>query len=102
MAGSRMLQISTGPAHGWEVDFQATDSILLNGQSFAWDLAVLGDGRYHVLHHGKSYNAELVTADYATKTFVLKVNGQRIELQAKDRFDQLLDRMGLSNATVAK
>ncbi|RZK31635.1 MAG: biotin/lipoyl-binding protein, partial [Hymenobacter sp.] len=51
---------------------------------------------------GKSYNAEVVSADYATKTFVLKLNGQRIELQAKDRFDRLLDQMGLSNATAAK
>jgi len=102
MAGSCMLQISTGPAHGWEVDFQATDSILINGQPFTWDITALGDGRYHVLHHGKSYNAELVSADYATKTFVLKLNGQRIELQAKDRFDRLLDQMGLSNATATK
>ncbi|RZJ57751.1 MAG: biotin/lipoyl-binding protein [Hymenobacter sp.] len=97
-----MLQISAGPAHGWEVDFQAADSLLLNGQPFAWDLAVLGEDRYHVLHHGKSYNAELVSADYATKTFVLKINGQHIELQAKDRFDRLLEKMGLSNATAAK
>ncbi len=102
MAGSRMLQISTGPAHGWEVDFQATNLILLNGQPFAWDIVALGEGRYHVLHHGKSYSAELVSADYAAKTFVLKVNGQRIELQAKDRFDRLLEQMGLSNASAAK
>ena len=97
-----MLQISTGPAHGWEVDFQAADSITLNGQPFAWDLAALGDGRYHILHHGKSYNAELVSADYAAKTFVWKINGQRIELQAKDRFDRLLEQMGLSNAAATK
>jgi acetyl/propionyl-CoA carboxylase alpha subunit len=97
-----MLHISTGPAHGWEVDFQSTDSILLNGQPFAWDVSALGDGRYHVLHNGKSYNAELVTADYTAKIFVLKINGQRVELQAKDRFDQLLDRMGLSSAAAAK
>jgi len=97
-----MLQISSGPAHGWEVDFRTTDSITLNGQPFAWDIVALGGGRYHVLHHGKSYNAELLAADYETKTFVLRLNGQRIELQAKDRFDQLLDRMGLSNTTAAK
>lgn len=102
MAGSRMLQISTGPAHGWEVDFQATNSILLNGQPFAWDIVALGEGRYHVLHEGKSYSVELVSADYAAKTFVLKLNGQRIELQAKDRFDRLLEQMGLSNASAAK
>jgi acetyl/propionyl-CoA carboxylase alpha subunit len=102
MAGSCMLQISTGPAHSWEVDFQATNSILLNGQPFDWDIAALSDGRYHILHHGKSYSAELVSADYATKIVVLKLNGQRIELQAKDRFDRLLDQMGLSNATATK
>lgn len=97
-----MLQISTGPAHGWEVDFRVTDSITLNGQTFAWNLAALGNGRYHVLHNGRSYNAELVAADYATKTFVLKINGQRVELHAKDRLDQLLDRLGLSSTTAAK
>jgi acetyl/propionyl-CoA carboxylase alpha subunit len=97
-----MLQISTGPAHGWEVDFHSTDLILVNGQPFAWDVSALGDGRYHVLHKGNSYNAELVTADYVAKIFVLKINGQRVELQAKDRFDQLLERMGLSNTVATK
>jgi len=97
-----MLTISTSPAHQWEVDYQAPDSLILNGQPFAWDVMPLGDGRYHVLHKGKSYSAELIAADYATKTFALKINGQRVELQAKDRFDQLLDRLGLSNANAAK
>ncbi|MFD1871315.1 biotin/lipoyl-containing protein [Hymenobacter bucti] len=97
-----MLQLSIGPAHSWEVDFRATDSIILNGQPFAWDIVALGGGRYHVLHKGKSYTAELLAADYEAKTFVLRLNGQRIELQAKDRFDRLLDQMGLSNAAAAK
>ena len=97
-----MLHISTGPAHSWEVDFRAADAVTLNGQPFLWDVAPLGGGRYHVLYQGKSYNAELVSADYATKAFTLKINGQRVELQAKDRFDQLLDRLGLSDATAQK
>ena len=97
-----MLHISTGPAHSWEVDLQAADSVTLNGQPFLWDVAPLGDGRYHVVHQGKSYSAELVSADYTAKAFVLKINGQRVELQAKDRFDQLLDRMGLTSATATK
>jgi len=97
-----MLHISTGPAHSWEVDYRATDSVTVNGQPFLWDIAPLGEGRYHVLHHGQSYNAELISADYTAKAFVLKINGQRVELQAKDRFDQLLDKLGLSDATVRK
>ena len=97
-----MLHISTGPADSWEVDLRAADSVTLNGQPFLWDVAQLGDGRYHVVYEGKSYSAELVSADYAAKAFILKINGQRVELQAKDRFDQLLDRLGLSSAASAK
>ncbi len=101
-AGIRMLHISLDSTHSWEVDFRAIDAITLNSQTFDWDIAALGDGRFHVLHGGHSYSAEVLTADYATKTFALKINGQHIELQAKDRFDQLLDRLGLSTAHIAK
>ena len=97
-----MLHISTSPAHSWEVDFQATNSVTLNGQPFTWDVAALGEGRFHVLHAGRSYSAEVLAADFTTKTFVLKINGQRVELQAQDRFDQLLERLGLSTASAAK
>lgn len=97
-----MLQISTGPEQLWEVEYRAADTITLNGQPFAWDIADLGEGRYHVLHEGRSYNAEVVSADYATKNIVLKINGQRVELNAKDRFDLLLERLGMSNAAATK
>ncbi|WP_201985348.1 biotin/lipoyl-containing protein [Hymenobacter rubidus] len=97
-----MFQISTGPGQLWEVDYRAADTITLNGQPFSWDRADLGAGRFHILHEGRSYNAELIEADYAAKTIALKINGQRVELQAKDRFDLLLDRLGMSNATATK
>ena len=97
-----MLQISTGPEQLWEVDYRAADTITLNGQPFAWDIADLGEGRFHVLHEGRSYNAEVVSADYVTKNIVLKINGQRVELSAKDRFDLLLERLGMSNAAATK
>ena len=97
-----MFQISTGANQQWEVEFQAPDAVTLNGEPFAWDIADLGGGRFHILHKGRSFNAEVVEADYVTKSIVLKVNGQRVALQAKDRFDLLLERLGLSNATVAK
>jgi acetyl/propionyl-CoA carboxylase alpha subunit len=97
-----MLQISTGSDQLWEVDYRAADTITLNGQPFAWDVAALGQGRFHILHEGRSYNAEVVSTDFATKNISLKINGQRIELNAKDRFDLLLERLGMSNAATAK
>ncbi|GAB3581731.1 acyl-CoA carboxylase biotin carboxyl carrier protein subunit [Hymenobacter daeguensis] len=97
-----MFQISTGTSQVWEVEYRAANDVTLNGQPFAWDLADLGAGRFHILHEGRSYNAEVVEADYAAKTIALKLNGQRVELQAKDRFDLLLERLGMSNATATK
>ena len=97
-----MLQISTAPNQIWEVDYRAPDAVTLNGQPFAWDIADLGQGRFHVLYEGRSYNAEVIAADYATKNIVLKLNGQRVELNAKDRFDLLLERLGMSNTAATK
>ena len=97
-----MLQISTAPNQIWEVDYRAPNAVTLNGQPFAWDIADLGQGRFHVLYEGRSYNAEVITADYATKNIVLKLNGQRVELNTKDRFDLLLERLGMSNTAAAK
>lgn len=97
-----MLQISTGPDQLWEVDYRAGDAVALNGQPFAWDIVRLSAGRFHVLREGRSYNIEVVSADYAAKNITLKINGHLVALQAKDRFDLLLERLGMSDAAAAK
>ncbi|TGE27170.1 acetyl-CoA carboxylase biotin carboxyl carrier protein subunit [Hymenobacter metallicola] len=97
-----MLQVRTGSNQTWDIDYRPTGSTLVNGEPFVWDLVSLGNGRYHLLHEGRSYSAEVISADYTAKTFVLKLNGQLIELQAKDRFDLLLDKLGMSNAAASK
>ena len=97
-----MFQISTSANQVWEVDYRNAETLTVNGEPFAWDIADLGAGRFHILHAGRSYNAEVVEADYTAKVIVLKINGQRVELNAKDRFDLLLERLGMSNATATK
>ena len=97
-----MLQISTSPGQVWEIDYRAPDAITLNGQPFDWDVADLGNGRFSILYKGRSYNAEVVSREAGTKQIILKINGQRIELAAKDRFDLLLERLGMSDATATK
>ena len=97
-----MFQINTGTNQQWEVDYRSPDAVTLNSEPFAWNISDLGGGRYHILHEGRSFNAEVIEADYATKNIVLKLNGQRVELQAKDRFDLLLERLGMANAATTK
>lgn len=99
-----MLQVRTEatPQQTWEVNYQPNGSVTVDGEPFHWDIAPLGNGRYHVLYEGRSYTAELIDADYTAKTIRLKLNGQQLELQAKDRFDLLLDKLGMSNAATQK
>ena len=92
-----MFQISAGSDQNWQVDYQSNGPTTIDGQLFTWDLVSLGDSRYHLLYQGYSYSVEIVNADYTTKAFTLKVNNYFIELQAKDRFDLLLDKLGMAN-----
>lgn len=81
---------------------RAATAVELNGQPFEWQVSALSAGRYQVVHQDKAYTIEVLAADYSAKAFTLKINGQRIELQAKDQLDKLLDRLGLSNAAASK
>jgi biotin carboxyl carrier protein len=96
-----MLQIKTATDKTWQVDIQK-DTILLNGTPFNWDIQPIGPHTYHIIKDNKSYTAELVEADYQAKTFTFKINGIKQTVNAKDRFDLLLDQLGMSDANTQK
>lgn len=80
----------------------APAGITINDQPFAWDLVKLGDRTYHVIRDNQSYSVEVLAVDDATKTVQLKINGQPHDVQVKDRFDLLLEKMGMSNAAASR
>ena len=85
--------------------FEVSDEkggILVNNQLFTWDFQNISDTHFHIIKDNKSYNAELVEANYAEKTFKLKVNGKIHTVNLKNRTDLLLEKMGLSNVASAK
>lgn len=85
------------------VDIESTKGqTLLNGQPFQWDLVALDNGRFHILQNGRSYNAEVIEADYAEKSFKIKINQSTYTVAAKDRFDVLLEKMGMTGAAKNK
>ena len=95
-----MLQVKTGDA-SWQAE-NKQGSLLLNGKPFEWDFVQTGPNRYHIIKDNISYTAELVEADYKAKTFLLKINGSLHTVAVKDRFDILLDQMGMSSANEKK
>ncbi|TAF94001.1 MAG: acetyl-CoA carboxylase biotin carboxyl carrier protein subunit [Cytophagia bacterium] len=96
-----MLKVTVNEKQTFEVE-TALAGILINNQAFEWDLIELGNRQFHVLQDGCSYNAEVLEANYAEKTFTIKLNGVVHEVAAKDRFDLLLEKMGMSNVAKNK
>jgi len=72
----------------------------INEKSF--DLDMIEEGRHlHLLDQGKSYTAELISLDRDSKKAVIKVNGNPYEVVLKDRFDDLLEELGMDHLTEA-
>lgn len=96
-----MLTASVNNAELVTVDFTPAGPTL-NDTPFSWDMIRLSDRTFHVLYENRSYNAELLELDRTTKTVSLKINDHIHTIQLKDRFDRLLEQMGMSNAASAK
>ncbi len=81
---------------------QQSDDFIVNGEMFQWDLSKISDGYFHILHQQKSYRAEVVKVESATKTCVIKINGRTYPVELKDKFDLLLEKMGMNSQAASK
>lgn len=81
---------------------EEADAFLVNGKLVRWDLAELGNGHFHILCDARSYRAEVVTSDFTAKTFTIKINNRLYTAAVKDKFDLLLEKMGMSSAAAGK
>ena len=68
----------------------------VDGQPLKWDFVPIEEGHYHILYGNKSYRAELVKIDSSSKTVTLKINGNNHLVKLKDKFDLLLEKMGIA------
>ncbi len=100
-----MLKVTINHSKTFDVK-QEKNQILIDNQAFDWDISPLGNlggnPKFSILHHNKSYNAEVIESNFADKTFKIKLNGKLLTLSAQDRFDLLLEQMGIKNEASAK
>ena len=81
---------------------QKDEKLILNDHEAHADIRQLNASVYHIIDDLKSYNAEVVSFDKEAKTAVIKVNGTIYNVAAKDQYDLLLDKLGMSNLNNAK
>jgi biotin carboxyl carrier protein len=86
----------------FEIESSA-DGLIINNKAFTFNFEQIEQGYFHVIgSNNRSYTAEIVKADFGTKSFQIKVNGRNYLVGLKDQFDLLLEKMGLNNTASGK
>jgi biotin carboxyl carrier protein len=78
------------------------DGLIVNEKNLTWDNVQLANGHFHILYNNRSYSAEVVKLDAALKTVQLKVNNRIYTVAVKDKFDLLLEKMGIAGSSAGK
>lgn len=84
-----------------QVELKGTE-VWLNGSPMQWDVSPLSNRHYHIIYRGKSFTAEIISVNRSTGMVELKVNHYFMQIQLKDRLDELLEKMGIQSAGYAR
>ncbi len=69
----------------------------LNGESYTLDLLGNAEKGFSLIRNNKSYEVQVLEADYEQKEFLIEIDGQSYQVSAADRFDLLLKDLGMEH-----
>ena len=96
-----MLKIKVNSKFNYEVESDNGD-LTINGRAIDTDLVRIDNRTFHIIHDGKSYNAELVSINRDDKTCTVKVGRNIYFMQITDQYDDLLHQLGMDNLKTNK
>lgn len=97
-----MLKVKVNNKKEHIVEFESISSGTIDGNSFSWDVIEVKDGSFHIIKNNKSYSVEVIKSDPKEKSFTILVNGNKYQLNVKDKFDELLKSLGMDNLNASK
>lgn len=66
------------------------------------DIVKVSENRLHLIVNHQSYTAELIEAIPAEKKFRVRINGNSYTVELKDKYDELLQQLGMDKMLSAK
>ncbi|MBC7776370.1 MAG: acetyl-CoA carboxylase biotin carboxyl carrier protein subunit [Phycisphaerae bacterium] len=60
------------------------------------DIVPDGEGAFQILHHGRSFRAEFLEANYPARQFSFRINGVNYTLHIADQYERLVQQLGLN------
>lgn len=102
----KLYKVKVNDKHEHQVLFDASGKIInVDNITSEWDIISIKKGAnptFHIIKDKKSFTAEVLEADYSTKTFIIRINGNKYSLVVKDRFDGLLHDLGMDTLASTK
>jgi len=96
-----MKQVVIGK-HKKEVEVLSDGLFSIDGKEKGLDIEDLGNGQYSVILNDKNYSLEVIEINRPAKTMTLGINGKVQEITVKDKYDLLLDSLGMSSGASKK
>lgn len=96
-----MYKIKVNGKYDFDID-NSNGGLSINNSKVNADVKELNAVSWHIINELKSYNTEVISFDPIEKVAQIKVNNNIYTLTAKDQFDILLDKLGLSNMAGTK
>lgn len=97
-----MLKVKVNNQTEHSIELESTTGGTIDGAAFAWDVIEVKNGSFHVIKDNRSYNVEVIKVDASEKSFLVSVNGNKYQLNVKDKFDELLKSLGFDELNAKK
>jgi len=85
-----------------DIEWDGKSEWKLDGQDLSTDVSREDAGKSHWIVKDRSYNVEIVQMDVETKEAIIKVNGTVYNIHLKDRYDDLLQSLGMEVGSTRK
>ena len=96
-----MIHITANNQFTFELNGSKND-LTITGNESNIQFEKIADNHFSILIGTKSYNAELIHLDSASKTACIKVNGNKYDIVLKDQYDDLLKSLGIDVGAAKK
>ena len=97
-----MLKVKVNNKNVHQVILKDELSGSIDGKTFTWDVLAKENRIFYVIKDHQSYTVEVLQANRTEKNFTLLVNGNKYQLEIKDKFDELLKSLGFDNLSANK
>jgi biotin carboxyl carrier protein len=91
-----MLKIKVNNKFSFESE-SGNEGRTINGRAIDTDIVRIDANTFHIIHNGKSYNAELVSINRDDKTCTVKVGTNIYSMKMTNQYDELLHQLGMDN-----